>query len=149
MTEETTIDWSTGMRLMAGDMFLGLYQPSPETTGYWDGVRRHEFLLKHCLRCDGCHHPRRILCPDCNEAVSAWKPAKGTGKLHSYSEVHRATGVFAKSTPYTVGIVELDEGVPLFARIFGEPGIDVPVEVDFRVLEQGALLPVFVVKTAP
>ena len=37
----TRIDWSQGVPLMAGPYFLGLYQPSPETKDFWDGVAQH------------------------------------------------------------------------------------------------------------
>jgi hypothetical protein len=33
-----SIDWAQGLPLTAGDYFLGIYQPSPETVGYWEGV---------------------------------------------------------------------------------------------------------------
>ena len=59
-------------------------------------------------------------------------------------------GVFSASVPYVVGIVRLMEDVYLFSRIIATEGrkvaIDSPVSVDFRVLEEGYLLPVFVMR---
>lgn len=141
------MDWSQGLPLRAGDMFLGLYQPSPETAEYWAGVKRHELLLKHCTACGALHHPRRILCSACGESGLGWKRACGRGKVYSFSEIHRTTGVFSPATPYVVGIVALDEGVHLFTRFIAPDNaavqIDKPVTLDFQVLEQGQLLPVF------
>jgi uncharacterized OB-fold protein len=72
--------------------------------------------------------------------------------VYSFSEVHRApSAVFAASVPYTVGLVALDEGVHLFTRFVAEAGpiaIDAPARVDFRVLELGQLLPIFLVGSA-
>jgi uncharacterized protein len=141
------MDWSQGLPLRAGDMFLGLYQPSPETTGYWDGVKRRELLLKVCDACGETHHPRRILCSGCGENRMSWQRANGRGEVFSFSEIHRSAGVFSAVTPYVVGIVALEEGVHLFTRFIADSNAEVkigkPVDVVFEVLEQGFLLPVF------
>ncbi len=143
------LDWSQGLPLTAGDYFIGIYQPSPETIGYWEGVKRRELMLKWCPRCAKAFHPKRIVCTDCGTTELTWKQASGRGKVYSFSEVHHAPSeAFAKSVPYAVGLVALEEGVHLFARLIPEGGpvaIDAPVRVDFRVLELGHLLPVFVV----
>ena len=55
---------------------------------------------------------------------------------------------FIEAAPYTLGLVQLEEGVSLLSRLIAEPGpmaIDQPARVDFRVLENGRLLPVFLV----
>ena len=145
----TRIDWSQGVPLMAGPYFLGLYQPSPETKDFWDGVAQHELRLKWCANCARAHHPKRIVCTFCGNTELASKRAAGRGTVYSFSEVHRAAvAAFASATPYTVGVVKLAEGVHLFSRLIplsGPIAIDDPVDVDFRVLEMGQLLPVFVV----
>ena len=147
MAEGKTADWSRGLELKAGGYFMGLYQPSPETTGFWQGVERRELLLKWCNHCNRAFHPKRIVCTDCGASDLGWKRASGPGKVYSVSEVHRAASpIFEKSLPFFVGVVALEEGVYIFSRLIADPGpvvIDAPVRVDFRVLEQGYLLPVF------
>ena len=146
------MDWSEGVPLMAGNKSLGIYQPSPETTGFWQAVERDELVLKFCEGCEKFLHPRRILCPDCAKSGLEWKRACGRGAVYSFSDVHHNTGVFKNATPYTVGIIELEEGVYLFSRIIpadGRPvGINDRVSVAFRVVEEGDKLPVFVVGDA-
>jgi uncharacterized OB-fold protein len=143
------VDWSRGVPLMAGPYFVGLYQPSPETAGFWDGVRAGELRLKHCRACGRLWHPKRIVCTDCGSLELDWAPSAGRGRVYSFSEVHRAaTPAFAASVPYTIGLVRLDEGVHLFTRLVPEPGpvvIDAPARVDFRTLELGQRVPVFLV----
>ncbi|GAA4339298.1 hypothetical protein GCM10023144_37380 [Pigmentiphaga soli] len=143
-------DWSAGRRVTVGDMFLGLYQPSPETTEYWHGIERRELLFKHCRQCGAAHHPRRMLCSRCNSMDLAWRPASGQGEVYSFSEVHRApTPAFQAGAPYTVGLVHTAEGVYFFCRIVAEGGaairIGASARLDFRPLENGLVLPVFVV----
>jgi uncharacterized OB-fold protein len=142
------LDWSKGVPLTAGPYFLGLYQPSPETKDYWDGVAQRELRLKFCPDCNRWHHPKRIVCTDCGTTNLVSKKASGRGTVYSFSEVHRAAiEAFAAAAPYTVGVVKLEEGVHLFTRLIPSAPvtIDAPVTVDYRVLEMGQLLPVFVV----
>ncbi len=142
------LDWSHGVPLTAGPYFLGLYQPSPETTDYWDGVARRELRLKWCAQCNKAHHPKRIVCTFCGNGELGSTLSAGRGTVYSFSEVHRAAvDAFAKATPYIVGVVRLTEGVHLFTRLIplGPVAIDAPATVDFRALEMGQLLPVFVV----
>jgi uncharacterized protein len=150
MSEAPVTDWSRGLELKAGEWFIGLYQPSPETKGYWDGVARHELLLKHCRACNRHFHPKRIVCTDCGSDALVWKRASGRGEVYSFSEVHRAPSpAFDKGTPYVVGLVRLEEGVHLFTRFVDGPvEIGTRVRVDFRKLEPGNLMPVFRVEGA-
>jgi uncharacterized OB-fold protein len=150
INEETnSINWSAGLQLTAGPYFLGLYQPSPETEGFWQGVKRRELLLKWCDDCKEAFHPKRIVCTHCGQSELTWKKSLGKGKVYSFSEVHHvADPSFKASVPYTIGLVKLDEGVHLLSRLISNSGpiaIDAPASVDFRVLEMGNLLPVFLI----
>lgn len=146
---ETQIDWSKGLPLAAGPYFMGLYQPSPETTGFWEGVAAGELRLKQCKDCGKLWHPKRIVCTGCGSTNLDWKKAAGTGEVYSFSEVHHApTPAFVNSVPYALGIVRLDEGVHLFTRFFAAPDtlkIGAQARVDFRVLELGQKMPVFLI----
>jgi uncharacterized protein len=143
-------DWARGVPLTAGEWFIGLYQPSPETVGFWEAVERRQLALKWCPHCAKAFHPKRIVCTDCGAEDLGWRRASGRGAVYSFSEVHHApSATFAGSVPYTVGVVRLEEGVHLFTRFIADPGariaIDAPARVDFRVLEMGQRLPVFLV----
>jgi len=142
------IDWSVGIPMTAGPYFVGLYQPSPETAGFWEGVTAGEIRLKECKSCGRLWHPKRIVCTHCSSTDMGWKKAAGTGEVYSFSEVHRTPSpVFEASAPYTVGVVRLDEGVHLFTRFVCEPGslqIGTRVGAEFKRMESGQLMPVFV-----
>lgn len=147
---DAQIDWAKGLPFMAGPYFVGLYQPSPETVGFWDGVSNDELRIKRCRSCNHLWHPKRIVCTDCGSDDLHWVRSEGKGEIYSFSEVHRApTPAFATSVPYNLGLVRLDEGVHLFTRFFLEPGAQIAigsrVVVDFRVLELGQRMPVFIV----
>ena len=91
-----------------------------------------------------------MVCPNCNKADLGWASASGIGKVYSFSTVHQApTPELEKSVPYCVGIVHLREDVYLFTRFIVtssvEPEVGDPARVEFRILENGQKLPVFVV----
>jgi uncharacterized protein len=142
-------DWADGLPMRAGPLTLGLYQPSPETKNYWQGIEQRQLLLRFCPHCKRMFHPKRIICTDCGAHDLQWQQSSGSGEVYSFSEIHRApTEKFASQTPYINGIVKLSEGVHLFTRLIPDPGpvgIGAPVRLDFRVLELGLLLPVFLV----
>jgi uncharacterized OB-fold protein len=145
-------DWSRGLPLKAGDWFIGLYQPSPETTGYWEAVARRELVLKYSPAAQRWYHPKRIVCTETGSTALEWRRSSGRGTVYSFSEVHRAPSTaFAAAVPYTVGLVRLEEGVHLFTRFITDAApiaIGVPVTVGFQQLEGGILLPVFRVGVA-
>ena len=144
-------NWAEGFPVMFGPYRLGMTETSPETAGYWDGVDQDELRLKHCADCGRYLHPRRIVCSACASTNLSWARVEGRGRVYTFSEVFRAPRPeMAGSVPYFVGIVELEQGVFLFTRFIPEQDapvrIGAPAEVDFRVLELGYKLPVFLVK---
>jgi uncharacterized OB-fold protein len=67
--------------------------------------------------------------------------ASGLGVLYSWIVVHRAfSEAFRDDVPYTVGVVELDEGCRMLARLEldGAPRMGMRLAVDFRPRGEGA-----------
>ena len=112
---------------------------------YWEAAREGRLLVQRCRAC-GEHqfYPRRH-CVHCFAPEPEWVEAKGTGRLHTFSVVHRtATPGFAEEVPYVFGIVELDEGPRLTVNVVDTPleelRCDLPVRVVFtRVTDELAL----------
>jgi uncharacterized OB-fold protein len=134
------IEWSEGLPLVIGPFEVGLTETSPETAGYWEGVRRRELMIKHCTVCGRHLYPRRIFCPNCRSSELEWVKARGTGRVYSFSTIYRAPDR-EMEVPYTNGIVELDEGVYLFGRLVGKEheaiAIGDEVAVEFQTLVEG------------
>jgi uncharacterized OB-fold protein len=114
---------------------------APEAVPFWDATRDRRLLLQHCERCGHQWYPRSI-CAGCGDPDPGWVESAGTGTLHSFTVVHRAPEGF--DPPYVIGIVELDEGPRMLARIEGpDPTCDAPVTLDWQPLEDGRHLPIF------
>ena len=73
--------------------------------------------------------------------------ASGKGKLYSYVIHHRPAPGF--TPPYSIAVVELDEGPRLMTNIIDCPqtpealALDMPVEVAFEKLDDKISLPLF------
>lgn len=142
------VDWGQGVPLMAGPNQIGLYDPSPETVEFWNGIRAEKLMIKRCATCAKYHHPRRLFCTACDADTFKWVEAQGTGRVYTFSTVHRAPRPeFDADVPYTVGLLELAEGIYFFSRIVPRPGANVrigaPVRMRFAETGPSGRLPQF------
>ena len=112
---------------------------------YWEAAREGRLLVQRCRACGEHQLYPRGHCVHCFAPDPEWVEAKGTGRLHTFSVVHRtATPGFADEVPYVFGIVELDEGPRLTVNVVDTPleelRCDLPVRVVFtRVTDELAL----------
>ena len=120
--------------------------PDADTKPYWDGIADGELRLQRCEGCGAAVFYPRAVCPHCFGAPLTWFTARGTGQVYSYTMVHRAFGEFADQAPFTVALVDLDEGVRMMTRIVdaapGQVEIGLPFELPVRQIA-GAGLPCF------
>jgi len=87
---------------------------------FWrENESRYNMHGRKCGNCGQTFFPPRDMCPKCRRA-SLGKMEKitlsGKGKVISYSVVHDGLPEFQMQVPYTVAIIELEEG----ARITGQ-----------------------------
>lgn len=87
---------------------------------FWDAVADGRLVYQHCPACDNAWLPARSECPVCLSAEPEWRPASGNARLVSWVVYHRAFNpTFAGRLPYTVAIVELEEGARMITNIVG------------------------------
>ncbi len=115
-------------------------QPTPETSHFWAGTRMGELRLQRCDACSHIYFPPRPFCPSCaSRAVSVFA-ASGRAKLHSYVISHRAAPGF--TAPYSIAVVELEEGPRMMTNIVNCPQtpealqLDMTLEVVFEALDE-------------
>jgi uncharacterized OB-fold protein len=114
---------------------------------YWEGLTQHELRIQ---RCDACtrhvFYPRSI-CPHCFSDQLSWITATGKGVIYSYTIAHQAYGPFADNVPFTIALVELEEGVRVMTHIVATPReqivIGATVHVTFEVVGENMTLPYF------
>jgi uncharacterized protein len=94
---------------------------------------RAQLVAGECAGCGKVVFPRLPICPGCHSLDIRPVPLERRGTLYSFTTIHRAPAGFA--SPYTVGYVDLDRDVRVFAQLRGEPetlrlGATVEVEID-------------------
>lgn len=121
--------------------------PTPETQHYWDGAREGELRIQACNSCEQNYFPPRAFCPKCGSRDVRVVKASGKGRLYSYIINHLPSPGY--TPPFTVAIVELEEGVRLMTNLLEvEPDpakleLDMPLEVTFEKLTDEISLPQF------
>lgn len=104
---------------------------------YWrENVRRSQFLGDRCKSCGKTYISPRSVCPRCGSTELETVKLSGRGSIYSYTVVRAPPEERKNDAPYTIGIVELEEGARLTAEIVDckpeEVQIGMPVEVVFR-----------------
>jgi uncharacterized OB-fold protein len=108
------------------DAPLGVPLPVRDTLSapYWDALDEGRQIFQRCVVCDNAWLPPRHECPDCLHQAWGWEVASGSARLISWVVYHTAFHpAFKERLPYTVAIVELDEGPRLISNIvdIGDP----------------------------
>jgi uncharacterized protein len=120
---------------------------TPETRHFWEGTRAGELRLQKCAACNHVYFPPRPFCPQCASSDVRVLRASGRATLHSYVIHHRPVPGFVP--PYSIAVVELEEGPRLMTNIVEVPQtpealkLDMALEVVFEQLNQEISLPLF------
>jgi len=106
------------------------------TAEFWDGTKRHEFLVQRCTKCDEPRFPPKPVCSKCWSTEYRNVAAAGTGTVYSFTVIHRAgLPSYREDVPYVIAVVDLDEGVRVMANLHGDPetvSIGMPVKMRFE-----------------
>jgi uncharacterized OB-fold protein len=127
---------------------LPLPVANADSKPYWDAARERRLVIRKCKACGELHFMPRHLCPVCWSEQLEWVDASGTGTVHSFTVIRRASDpAFAPLVPYTVALIDLDEGPRMMANIVGANALAVKigdrVQVAFEDRGGGAMLPQF------
>lgn len=124
-----------------------LPKPTPETQHFWDGTKAEQLLLQQCDACQHIYFPPRPFCPECASRKVNIIRASGKAVLYSYVINHRVPkGV---DGPYSIAVVELEEGPRMMTNIVDVEQtpealvLDMPVEVVFDSVTEEITLPKF------
>ncbi|MFX0060715.1 MAG: Zn-ribbon domain-containing OB-fold protein [Candidatus Hermodarchaeota archaeon] len=108
---------------------------------YWRKIKANYRLIgTKCEREDKIFFPPRSVCPSCREKLSNEVELSGKGKVLTHTTIHVAAKGFENQVPYSMAVIELEEGVRLTSAIVGIHPQDVypglPVKTTFRRLSQ-------------
>ena len=112
-------------------------------------LAEHKLMTVKCMKCGGVYAPPRAICPKCHSEEMEWVEASGKGKLAGFTIIYSGPTFmveqgFDKKNPYVSGIVDLEEGTFISARITGldmskpaEIKVGTPLSVDFVEFGEG------------
>jgi hypothetical protein len=111
---------------------------------FWEGVEAGELRIQRCSGCGTLRHPPRPMCPNCRSLEHDYVVSSGKGIVYSFV-VHHHPPVPGKQMPFTVAVVELDEGTRVVGNVIdidpAEVAVGLKVEVAFVENEAGRVLP--------
>lgn len=108
-----------------------------------------KLMAARCANCGAMNLPPRAICPQCRSQAMDWAETSGRGKLAAFTVIYIAPTFmieqgFGRDKPYVSGVVELEEGVKVSARIIGvDPArpesirVGQPVQVEFVAAGEG------------
>jgi len=91
---------------------------------YEQFLNEGKIMGSRCKKCGALAVPPRPICVSCFGSKMEWVQFKGDGKLAAFTSIvvappPMAKEGFGRNNPYIVGVVELQEGVKIVARITG------------------------------
>lgn len=110
---------------------------------YEQFLNEEKIMGSRCKKCQTLYLPPRTKCTSCYSDDMEWVEMKGTGKLAAFTCISIGPAFMAeegydRNNPYCTGVVQLDEGVRIDARIEGFDNtnpetikIGTPVSVEF------------------
>jgi len=98
-----------------------LPNPTKETAPFWEGCNRSELLLSACEDCAQVFYYPRLYCPNCGSEKLAWRASAGRGTLYSFTHVGVSFygPTWESQIPYTLVLLDLDEGPRMLSRLVG------------------------------
>ena len=125
-----------------------LPQRTVDSAPFWDACNDGKLLLRDCGACGKVSYYPRATCPHCGGRQLGWRAASGRGVVYSFTQV----GVsfygpeWESQLPYTVVLVDLEEGPRMLSRLIGSDqafaAIGDPVQLEFVAVD-GQRLPYF------
>lgn len=115
---------------------------------YFEEARRHRLVHQRCDDCGERIFYLRTVCPSCWSEQLSVHEASGRGVVHTFTTQHRpGHPAFAGRVPYTVVLVDLEEGPRVLADLVdcppGEVHVGMPVRVVFDDVGEELTLPRF------
>jgi hypothetical protein len=108
---------------------------------FYKYINQGRLMGGKCKKCGKIHLPPRPLCDKCLSKEFQWIDVPKKGKLLTYTIIHVPPPQFKDIAPYTVGIIQLEDGPKIPGMIRGvsaeqlKVGIELTMRFDRSVLK--------------
>ena len=108
---------------------------------YWREIpQRYRLEAAKCKGCGKVWFPPRLVCAECGKKEFEQVALSGEGKVETFTVIRVAPSDFGDQAPYAVGVVQLEDGVPMQCQIADcapeDLKIGMPVRIEFRKVKQ-------------
>ena len=79
--------------------------------------QRYSLVGEVCPHCDSKIFPPRDICPDCGQEAKELYSFSGRGEVYSFTTVYDAPAGYEENAPYTVALINLNEGPMVTAQL--------------------------------
>lgn len=100
--------------------------PDEVSERFWSELGRGRITLGWCTCCDAHIWPPAARCRQCMHPVTKEHTLPGTGRVHTYTVVHRPAPGFP--APYVLAYIDLDGGPTVLANIVDSPLDEIRVD---------------------
>ena len=124
---------------------------SPLNRSFWEGGKAGKLMLQQCVACGHTRFPFGPVCTVCLSPETAWREMSGRGEVLCHLVFHQVYNrAWTDDVPYSVVMVQLEEGPRLFSNIADPSKDDVEqdlvgaqVTVVFKDISETTALPLF------
>jgi hypothetical protein len=112
------------------------FVPFTKVAEFANFLRDNKLKGRRCKKCNAIYFPPRADCVKClaPEEDLEWIDYSGRGKLLTYTRIYAAPTGFEEHAPYTIGVVDLEEGGRLLAMFENPPENENDIIVDGDVI---------------
>ncbi len=112
------------------------FVPFTKVSDFTKHLKEGKLKGMHCKKCNTTYFPPRAECVKClaPESEMEWFEYSGKGKLLTYTTIHAAPTGFETKVPYTIGVVDLEEGGRLLAWVEDPPEDETQLRLGAEVL---------------
>jgi len=108
------------------------FVPYTKVSDFAVHLKNGRLMRSECSDCGYATFPPRADCPQCSSGRFEFRECNGKGTIHTFSRIAAAPTGFEELAPYTVAVVDLEEGGRLLAWI-GDSLADEPIRIGMDV----------------
>jgi len=122
------------------DRYIVYPEADQDSEPYWQSLKEHKPKLQKCENCGRFRFPPSPSCYYCGTIGGKWEEISGRGKIYSWATIHHPIDKrLAEEVPFTVILVDMEEGPRIAGRLIGTDNQDIkcdmPVEAIYDDLD--------------
>ena len=91
------------------------FSPHSKVAEFAEHLERGKLMATRCTECGYQSFPPRSDCPECLSGEFEFVELSGAGTVVTFTQIVAAPAGFGEHAPYTIGVVDLEEGGRLLA----------------------------------